>query len=168
MRKSSESIHRRASSARHRAAAILLSVLTAVGLTVGLTSSVAANPLDGSDPGATGCSRAEHVIQSFSSQNLSNVTVQLLYSSSCSTAWARITCTFKDSSGCGPTVLSIVRMNGSPDGYARYDQFAFNNPPSGSTSYFWTDQVYDGGNNRSQACINLDAGSLLAECSAPF
>jgi hypothetical protein len=83
-------------------------------------------------------------------------------------ARARITCTFKDSSGCGPTVLSIVRMNGSPDGYARYDQFAFNNPPSGSTSYFWTDQVYDGGNNRSQACINLDAGSLLAECSAPF
>jgi hypothetical protein len=168
MKRNGGAISRGLSSAPRRAVLVLLSMLTVASLTIVLTPSAMADPLDGSDPGATGCWRTEHVEQSFTSQQVTGVTVELLYSSGCGTAWARITCTFAPSYGCGPNVLSIVRLDSSPDGYARYDISAADNPASGSNSYFWTNQVYDAGYNQSEACLNLPDGNLLSECSAPF
>jgi len=142
-----------------RRSCLLLSLALTLGALLLLPSSAIAAPYDGSDPGATGCASSAYTISSFYDRYYGGY-VELRYSTSCSTAWARFSCA-PGPIGCGDNNVTIVRLGYSPDGYARYDV-----PFGAAGQTVWTPQVYDGGNNQSIACIWY--GTSIQQCTAPF
>jgi hypothetical protein len=140
---------------------IFPALMLIVGALLASPAAANANINDGSDPGWTGCGQTGETIYSFNSQQLTfPVYVELRFSTYCDTAWARISCNPPEGGGCGNTLLSVQRVAG-PDGFVEEDIRG-----GGGQSSFYTLQVYDGGNDQSRACINLD--TAYAECTSAF
>jgi len=135
---------------RSRIKAMLTLPLAALLLAL-LNIGVLAAQYDGTDPNSTGCANNASTIYSI---NVTQGTLQLRFSNTCYTAWARFYC---HSSGyCQNYEILVERSASSPDGsQAYYDVVDWPySTPAGALIY--TPQVYDAGADRSQACYRDD------------